>query len=147
MVHERFHLSPAPQRLVLRDGAGARRTWAADLLPKDVARTLAEGPDAVRARFGLAFESVGLDAFARTLGERVPEGFDRARDVLELAQRFKIVNGTSWLSWGDKKWQGEHNAVVKLTGDPDLLDELEMEVRAKFEAVAPVEITEDGEIT
>ncbi len=88
MVHERFHLSPAPQRLVLRDGAGARRTWAADLLPKDVARTLAEGPDAVRARFGLAFESVGLDAFARTLGERVPEGFDR-----EEGYRLQLSDG------------------------------------------------------
>ena len=85
--------------------------------------------------------------FHTSNGVLVPEGFDRARDVLELAQRFEIVTGSAWLKWGTEKWQGEHNAVVKLTGNTDMLDELEMEVRAKFEAVAPTEVTEDGEVS
>jgi hypothetical protein len=87
MDHARFHLSPAPQRLVRHDGAGMRRTWADDLLPRDVARTLETGSEAVRSRFGLALETTGLDDFARSVGERVPEDFDRAEGYrLELSE-------------------------------------------------------------
>lgn len=65
-------------------------------------------------------------------GVLVPEGFDRARDVLEIAQRFAVVEGTSWLKYGRNKWQGEHAAVKKLSESPKLLDQLEKDCRALF---------------
>lgn len=77
-------------------------------------------------------------------GVLVPEGFDRARDVLELARKFEIVIGTSWLKFGRHKWQGEHAAVKKLTTAPDVLLELEAKVREKFEMVNAVEHDSDG---
>lgn len=77
-------------------------------------------------------------------GNLVPEGFDRARDVLELAVKFGIVEGGSWFKWGKNKsgvlGQGEHNAVKKLATNPELLDKLESAVRSKFM------VTDDGEI-
>jgi hypothetical protein len=77
-------------------------------------------------------------------GQLVPEGFDRARDVLELAIKFGIVEGGSWIKWGKNKsgvlGQGEHNAVKKLATTPELLDKLETAVRSKFM------MTDDGEI-
>jgi len=79
-------------------------------------------------------------------GVLVPAGFDRARDVLELARRFEIVIGTSWLKFGRHKWQGEHAAVKKLSSTPELLDELESKVRERFDRVNAVEYTEDGEV-
>lgn len=85
--------------------------------------------------------------FHTSNGQLIAEGFDRARDVLELAQRFGIVQGTSWLKFGKHKWQGEHAAVRKLTAEPALLEELDRAVRARFTEQAPIEATDDGEVT
>ena len=74
---DRFHLTPAPQRLVAREGAGLRRTWVSDLVPVEVSRTLVAGAAAVKSRFGLDFETLDLDAFGRVFGEPATEGFDR----------------------------------------------------------------------
>jgi RecA/RadA recombinase len=73
--------------------------------------------------------------FSTSNGVLIPEGFDRARDVLELAQRFELVKSVgsgSWLSWNGQRWNGQHAAVRKLTGEPESLDELERQVRQKF---------------
>ena len=71
--------------------------------------------------------------FHTSNGSLTPVGHDRARDVLDLAKRFGIVEGTSWLSWGKRRiGQGEHRSVVKLYEEPGLLAELEAEVRASF---------------
>lgn len=82
--------------------------------------------------------------FHTSNGKLVAEGFDRARDVLELAERFKVVHaGTSgWIAWHRHKWQGRHAAVRKLTAMPDALRELETEVRAKFEEHETQEVKE-----
>lgn len=77
--------------------------------------------------------------FHSSNGRLIPEGFDRARDVLELARTLKIVKGTSWLAWGRQKWQGEHAAVKRLTSEPESLARLEAEVRAQFRNLAPTE--------
>lgn len=84
--------------------------------------------------------------FHTSNGLLIPEGFDRARDVLEMAKNFKIVEGTTWLKWGRHKWQGEHAAVKKLTASPEVLDELEAKVRSKFITVTPLEHDADGVI-
>ena len=82
--------------------------------------------------------------FHSSNGMLVPEGFDRARDVLELAKRFGIVKLTgSTYTWGSKRTgvlgRGEHQAVKKLTNDAGTLNALETEVREHFADQAPVE--------
>lgn len=76
-------------------------------------------------------------------GALTPYGFDRARDVLELAIRFGVCEvAGSWVKWGKRSiGQGENQAVVKLTGSP-LLAELEAEVRAHVRFAVP---DKDGE--
>jgi RecA/RadA recombinase len=60
-------------------------------------------------------------------------GFDRARDVFELAREFGIVESAgAWFKCGEHKWQGESKAVAALR-DPALLAEIEAEVRAGFD--------------
>jgi len=91
--------------------------------------------------------------FHTSNGVLVPEGYDRARDVVELARRFDIVSTKgSWLTWAgattSSRWQGEHAAVRALSGPvaKDKLFLLETEVRRHFEEHPPVEITADGEV-
>lgn len=75
------------------------------------------------------------DCFFHTSnGKLVPEGYDRARDVLELAKKYEVVKAPkgAWLSWNSNRWQGENAAVRKLTEEPAKLAELEAEVRARF---------------
>jgi RecA/RadA recombinase len=71
--------------------------------------------------------------FHTSNGVLVPQGFDRARDVLELAQDsgHVVLNG-SWLVCDvlKQKWQGESKAVVALSKDPFLLDTLEGAARS-----------------
>jgi RecA/RadA recombinase len=75
-----------------------------------------------------------IDTFFHTSnGTFIPEGFDRARDILELARNMEIVKTEgSWLHWAGRKWQGENQAVKKLTSEPEVLAELEKLVRAGF---------------
>lgn len=88
--------------------------------------------------------------FHSSNGALIPLGFDRARDVLDLARRFEVLGATrgGWMTYEDQKWQGEHQAVVKLTtGDPGVLKRLEAEVRAKFALHRPIEHDEEtGEV-
>lgn len=94
--------------------------------------------------------------FHTSNGKLVPEGFDRARDVLDLARQFDIVRNPKakkggdkkaaaggWIAWNGNRWQGEHAAVKKLAEQSDVLDALEREVRSKFKSHKPIEI--DGE--
>lgn len=84
--------------------------------------------------------------FHTSNGFLTPEGFDTARDVLEMARNFGIVQGTGWLAWGKKRWQGENNAIKALHDKPELLRDLELQVREQFATHAPQEITTDGEV-
>ncbi len=71
------------------------------------------------------------DAFVHTSnGVLSPEGFDRARDVLELAIAAGVVEQAgAWLRWNGNRWNGEAKALAKLR-DRGLLADLEREVRA-----------------
>ncbi len=75
-----------------------------------------------------------VSAFFNTSnGAIVPEGFDRARDVIELAEKFGVVKKTgAWLNWDEHKWNGTNKAVVDLTNNQALLAELETTVRGCF---------------
>jgi recombination protein RecA len=92
---------------------------------------------------------VSLAYFHSSNGALVPVGHDRARDVLDLAERFEIVEKRgATIAW-KKRTIGRSTsaAVVALAGDAGMLEELEREVRAKFAAVAPIEYDEaTGEI-
>lgn len=87
-------------------------------------KTKVESKDAKHA---LAF-------FHTSNGRLVPEGFDRARDVLELAKSYSIIDvAGSWYSYnGQRLGQGENNVVVKLTEDHDLRTHIEDACRAEF---------------
>jgi RecA/RadA recombinase len=83
--------------------------------------------------------------FHTSNGKLVPEGFDRARDVLEVGKNLGVVKinskaakppPSSWLMWRGMRWHGDHLAVKKLTDSPELLADLEREVRAKFRSEA-----------
>ena len=85
--------------------------------------------------------------FHTSNGVLVPVGFDRARDVLELAETFGIVQQKgAWLHAKGAKWNGRHQAVKKLTEDVVMLANLEVAVREKFKEARPLEITSDGEV-
>lgn len=94
--------------------------------------------------------------FHTSNGKLIPEGFDRARDLVELGMREGVIKGgkkpqsgeaaTGWMQWKGQKWQGEHAAVKKLYERPELLAELERAVRAKFRNAKPIEVTADGEV-
>ena len=83
-------------------------------------------------------------------GTLTPEGFDRGRDVLELAEQFEVVSkkGHSYVYDGEKLAQGQHNAAVRLADEPDILARIEADVRSQFAERKPTEIDEQsGEIT
>lgn len=82
---------------------------------------------------------VSVAYFHSSNGKLVPEGHDRARDVLDLAERFGLV---------EKQTPVVANKDVKrLNADADALIRLEAKVREEFERKAPVEYDEEtGEI-
>lgn len=61
-------------------------------------------------------------------------GFDRARDVLELAKELGVIEvAGSWLKFGRRRWQGELKCLVDLRkGGNVLVDEVEHAVRESF---------------
>lgn len=71
--------------------------------------------------------------FHSSNGALVPEGFDTARDLLEVALEFQMIRRDgSWLTWGKRRFNGDVQFVQKLTADPEALAELDAQVRAGF---------------
>lgn len=101
-----------------------------------------------KTKVGNKDDKVATFYFHTSNGTFIPPGFDRARDVLELAKRFGIIKAKgTWLTWGKHRWQGEHAAVRKLTADAESLALLEAETRAQFADHKPVEHdAETGEV-
>lgn len=65
-------------------------------------------------------------------GVFTPEGFDRSRDLVELARSLDVIEGTNSLKFGRAKWRSEDKAVLALDADPALFAEIERECRALF---------------
>lgn len=79
--------------------------------------------------------------FHSSNGVLIPPGFDRARDVLELGEEFKIVTRSGgWYSFNGKRLGNGHAAVKSLTEDKLLLASIEKEVRTKFESHEPIRL-------
>lgn len=71
--------------------------------------------------------------FHTSNGTIASEGFDRARDLVELGVELGVVKHdgkSTWLSWSGVRWQGQNVAVKKLSADPAQLALLEEQVRA-----------------
>lgn len=71
--------------------------------------------------------------FHMSNGSFTPYGFDRARDLLELAKSYKVVEqkGT-YLTWRSCRWQGDNAGTKKLTESKQAFDMLTIDVEAKF---------------
>lgn len=64
-------------------------------------------------------------------GQKGPEGFDRARDLLYLGGELGVLKKSgAWVSFERKRWQGE--ARFAATADAATLDALEAACREKF---------------
>lgn len=73
--------------------------------------------------------------FHSSNGVATPAGLDTARDLLEIGERFGVVDrpkGSSWYSFEKNKWQGEHAAVSAIAADPAIQAALDAAVRARF---------------
>jgi recombination protein RecA len=69
--------------------------------------------------------------FHTSNGALVPEGFDRARDLLELGVELGVVKQAgAWYSFDGRRFQGEGMFVKKAS--PELLDALDAKCREKF---------------
>ena len=70
--------------------------------------------------------------FHTSNGALVPAGFDRARDVVELALDYDVLKASgAWIAYGSKRLgQGANKAVVRLTNEPKLMAEIETKARA-----------------
>lgn len=86
--------------------------------------------------------------FHTSNGAFTPLGFDRPRDVLELAERFGVVEKSgAWYAFdGVRLGQGKNNVVLNLHGDLALCARIEDEVRGRFVAQEPFEHDADGVI-
>jgi RecA/RadA recombinase len=78
--------------------------------------------------------------FFTSNGAVVPEGFDAARDLVELGcQVGAIALSGSWLTFHGRKppvrWQGRSKAVQRLHADRAMRGELETAIRARFKLV------------
>lgn len=74
-----------------------------------------------------------IDVYFHTSnGVLTPEGFDTTRDLLELAKKFEMVTGETWLAWGDRKFQGENKFVAEVSANRALFSELDAQVRSGF---------------
>jgi recombination protein RecA len=94
-------------------------------------------------------DKVAVGYFHSSNGTLVPEGFDHARDVLELGERLETIDksGSRYSFEGERIAAGQHNAVVALTDNPELLARIAHETRQKFKSVAPMEHNEEtGEV-
>jgi RecA/RadA recombinase len=84
-----------------------------------------------KSKVGGLDDKVTETYFHTSNGKFTPEGFDRARDVLELAREMKIVTGDGVLSFnGERLGNGENQSVRAIYDKPGVLEEMEARVRA-----------------
>jgi hypothetical protein len=94
-------------------------------------------------------DKVVIFYFHTSNGTLIPAGFDRGRDVLELAMRFGIVTKgrSGGMVWGQERWRGETEIVEWAASHPAELKAFEAQVRAQFDDHQPVEHDEDGVVS
>jgi recombination protein RecA len=77
------------------------------------------------------------------------KGISKAGNVLDLAVTDKLVNKSgSWYTMGDEKLgQGRENVVAFLEANPQLLNQLETEIRKRYGLVAAPGSNGAGEVS
>lgn len=75
-----------------------------------------------------------VDAFFHTAnGVDGHVGFDRVRDVIEVAKNFGIVEQKgAWMNYDGRKWQGDRKLIDEMRSDTALASEIEIATRAMF---------------
>jgi RecA/RadA recombinase len=72
--------------------------------------------------------------FHTSNGTLSPVGFDRARDVAELAKKFAVIDhGSGGVNWKGERWRSLEQFIAALNAADGERETLEAEVRAKFE--------------
>lgn len=67
-------------------------------------------------------------------------GFDRVRDLIEVAKDFGVIEMKgAWANYGSKKWQGDRKMIDDLRADLGLFSEIEATCRTRFDEFPPVE--------
>lgn len=81
-------------------------------------------------------------------GNFLPYGFDRARDLLDIGERFQVIEKRgAWYSYETEKLGCGANAAVKnIAENPTIMSAIEAAVRLRFDTQTPIEVTDDGEI-
>lgn len=71
--------------------------------------------------------------FHTSNGKLCPEGFDLARDAVEVGREMGIVEEKgAWFAWDGNKWNGVNQAVVSLNHNPAKLAALQAQIRSGF---------------
>jgi recombination protein RecA len=123
-------LSMRVERDWVREGAGKDATVTGERHDVEIYKSKVAGKDDI----------VDVFSFHTSNGKLSPEGFDPARDILELGVQLGVVKmAGSWVSYRTKRWQGKNQAVKRIAADAALREELERDVRAKFDRGLAVE--------
>lgn len=93
-------------------------------------------------------DKTAVGYFHTSNGVLIPEGFDGARDLIDLGVRLGALGkkGSTISFDGERVGAGEHAAVKNLAKDPDQLAKIDAAVREKFALVEPLTHDEDGVI-
>jgi len=97
-----------------------------DLHRVDITKSKVSGKESYRAQCHFHISN----------GAFVPAGFDRGRDLVEVARRLDVVEGTGWLTFRKHRWRNEDAAVKALAADAQLFAAIEAECRALFKKEA-----------
>ena len=57
-------------------------------------------------------------------------GIDNVSELISLGKRFGVLEGTTWIKYGDQKWQGQANMTQALKDDPELYEAVKADVEA-----------------
>jgi RecA/RadA recombinase len=99
----------------------------------------------LKTKVGVKEGRASVAYFHTSNGLLCPAGYDRARDVAELAVQFGIVSQeSSGTSWKGQKWRSFDRFLEALHGADGERETLEAEVRAQFTARAEKDEEEDG---
>ena len=89
--------------------------------------------DILKTKVSARLDETERTSFNVSNGLWTPEGFDRARDLLDLGEDLDVIKrGGAWIAFGGKRFQGERRFLQGST--PEYLDALEAACRAKFSA-------------
>jgi recombination protein RecA len=115
-------------------GSGQNKKVVGERIRASIWKTKVENKDDKKA--------VGY--FHLSNGAVSPEGFDLARDLMEMGKEYGIIQAKgSWFSYnGEKLGQGEGKVVEALNSNPLMMEEIEQACRDRFDPEDVEEVSE-----